>query len=103
MVPLLVRKNHLTQVTGFMVDLARKSVEGMQMNWVSYLINEIKKDYHEVQGFGYEFHFSWMIILITFVAWKMHEGANFPEIEPLESLAARFSTLWYTNDMLNQW
>jgi hypothetical protein len=35
----LVRKNHPTQVTGFMVDLAGKCVEGMQMNWVSYLVN----------------------------------------------------------------
>ena len=28
----LVRKNCPTQVTGFVVDLARKCVEGMQMN-----------------------------------------------------------------------
>jgi hypothetical protein len=28
----LVHKNHLTQVTGFVVDLAQKCVEGMQMN-----------------------------------------------------------------------
>jgi hypothetical protein len=31
------------------------------------------------------------------------EGAAFPEVEPSESLAARFSTLWYTNDMAKQW
>jgi hypothetical protein len=35
----LVRKNHPTQVIGFMVDLALKCVEGMQMNWASYLVN----------------------------------------------------------------
>jgi len=29
----------------------------------------------------------------------MTKRATFLEIEPLESLAARFSTLWYTNDM----
>jgi hypothetical protein len=39
----IVRKNHPTQVTGFMVDLAGKCVEGMQMNWASYLINELEK------------------------------------------------------------
>jgi hypothetical protein len=33
----------------------------------------------------------------------MPKGATFPKIEPSESLAARFSTLWYTNDMLKQW
>jgi hypothetical protein len=99
----LVRKNHPTQVTGFMVDLAGKCVEGMQMNWVSYLVNELEKDCREAQDLGYEFHFSWLIILIAFFAWKMPEGATFPEIEPSESLAARFSTLWYTNDMMKQW
>jgi hypothetical protein len=33
----------------------------------------------------------------------MLEGATFLEIEPSEILATRFSTLWYTNDMLKQW
>jgi hypothetical protein len=33
----------------------------------------------------------------------MIEGATFLEVEPSESLAARFSTLWYTNDMVKQW
>jgi hypothetical protein len=40
----LVRKNHPMQVTRFVVDLAGKCVEGMQMNWVSYLVNELEKD-----------------------------------------------------------
>jgi hypothetical protein len=35
------------QVTGFVVDLAGKCVEGMQMNWASYLINELEKDCRE--------------------------------------------------------
>jgi hypothetical protein len=94
-----IRKNHPTQVTGFMVDLAGKYVEGMQMNWASYLVNELEKDFHEAQDLGYEFHYSWMIILIAFVAWKMLELATFPEIEPLEPLVAQFSTMWYTNNI----
>jgi hypothetical protein len=92
----LVRKNRPTQVTGFIVDLAWKCVEDMQMNSVSYLVNELEKDCREGQDQGYEFHFSWLLILITFISWQMLEGATFPEVEPSESLAARFSTLWYT-------
>jgi hypothetical protein len=99
----LIRKNRLTQVTGFVVDLAGKCVEGMQMNWASYLVNELEKDCREAQDQGYEFHFSWLLVLITFVTWQMPEGVTFPEVEPSESLAARFSTLWYTNDMSKQW
>jgi hypothetical protein len=99
----IVRKNRPTHVTEFMVDLAGKCVEGMQMNWVSYLVNELKKDCHEAQDLGYKFHFSWLILLISFVAWKMPKGATFLEIEPSEPLDARFSTLWYTNNMSKKW
>jgi hypothetical protein len=45
----LVRNNCLTQVIGLVVYLAGKCVEGMQMNWVSYLVNELEKDYREMQ------------------------------------------------------
>jgi hypothetical protein len=69
------------------------------MNWMSYLINELEKEYHKVQDQGYELHFSWLLLLITFVSWKMSEEATFPEVEPSEPLVTRFSTLWYTNDM----
>jgi hypothetical protein len=76
----IVRNKCPTQVTGFVVDLAGKCVEGMQMNWVNYLVNELEKDFREAWDLGYEFHYSWLIILITFVTWKMLEGATFPEI-----------------------
>jgi hypothetical protein len=96
----LIRNNHPTQVTGFVVDLGGKCVEGMQMNWASYLINELEKECREAQDQGYEFHFSWLLVLISFVTWQMLEGVTFPKFEPSEPLAARFSTLWYTNDMV---
>jgi hypothetical protein len=56
-----------------MVDFAGKCVERIQMNWVNYLVNELEKDYYEAQDFEYEFHYSWLIILIAFVTWKMPE------------------------------
>jgi hypothetical protein len=95
----IVRKNCPTQVTRFMVDLAGKCVEGMQMKWVNYLVTKLEKDCREAQDLGYEFHYSWLIILIAFVTWEMPKGATFLDIEPSKSLVARFSTLWYTNDM----
>jgi hypothetical protein len=63
----LIRKNCPTQVIWFMVDLAEKCVEGMQMNWVSYLVNEIEKYCREAQDQGYKFHFTWFLVLISFV------------------------------------
>jgi hypothetical protein len=91
------------QVTGFVVDLTGKCVEGLQMNWVKYLVNQLELDYHEAQDQGYEFHFSWLLILITFVSWEMSEGATFPDIETFEPLSVKFTTLWYLSDMNKQW
>jgi hypothetical protein len=86
------------------VDLAGKWVEGMHMNKSNYLVNELEKDCREAHHLGYEFHYSWLIMLITFVAWNMPKGDSFPDIEPTKLLAAHFSTLiWYTNDMTKQW
>jgi hypothetical protein len=89
----LVRKNRPTQVMGFIVDLARKCVEGMKMNWASYLINHLEKYCHEAQDQGYKFHFSWLLILISFISWEMSEGATFPEINSSEPLAAKVTML----------
>jgi hypothetical protein len=99
----LVRKNWPTQVTEFVVDLAGKCTEVLHMNWVKYLVNYLEIDCREAQDQGYEFHFSWVLILIMFIAWEMLEGSTFPDIEPFEPLAAKFNTLWYSNDMNKQW
>jgi hypothetical protein len=40
----LVRKNKPMQVTVFVIDLAIKCVEGLQMNWASYLVNQLELD-----------------------------------------------------------
>jgi hypothetical protein len=73
------------------------------MNWAKYLVNQLELDYREAQDQGYEFHFSWLLILIAFIAWELPEGATFIKIEPFEPLAAKFCTLWYSSDMNKQW
>jgi hypothetical protein len=73
------------------------------MNWVRYLVNELEKDCCEVQDQGYKFHFSWLLVLVAFVSWETLEEMTFPEVDPSDPLAARFSTLWYTSDMAKQW
>jgi hypothetical protein len=67
------------------------------------LINQLEIECRQAQDQGYEFHFSWFLILIAFIAWELPEGALFPEIEPFEPLAAKFFTLWYSRDMNKQW
>jgi hypothetical protein len=72
------------------------------MNWVKYLVNQLEIDCREAQGEGHEFHFSWLLILITFVAWELPEGTTFLDLNPFDPLAMKFSTLWYSNDMSKQ-
>jgi hypothetical protein len=60
-------------------------------------------DCREVHDQGYEFHFRWLLILIFFIAWEIPEGVTFPDIEPFEPLAMKFSTLRYLSDMNKKW
>jgi hypothetical protein len=99
----LVHKNWPTQVTGFVIDLAGKCAEGLHMNWAKYLVNQLELDCKEVKDQGYQFHFSWLLILIMFNAWEMPEGVTFPNIEPFEPLVVKFSMLWYSSDMNKKW
>jgi hypothetical protein len=69
------------------------------MNWAKYLVNHLEIDCRQVQDQGYDFHFSWFLILITFITWEIPESATFLEIEPFKQLAAKFYTLWYSSDM----
>jgi hypothetical protein len=73
------------------------------MNWAKYLVNQLELDCREAQDQGYEFHFSWLLILIIFIFWEMPKGATFLDIESFEPLAAKFDTLWYSSDMNKQW
>jgi hypothetical protein len=66
-------------------------------------VNQLEIDCKEEQDQGYEFHFNWLLILITFISWEMSEGATFPDIEPFKPLAMKFSTLWYSSDMNKKW
>jgi hypothetical protein len=46
----IIRKKRPTQVTGFVVDLVGKCMEGLQMNWVKYLVNQLELDCREEQS-----------------------------------------------------
>jgi hypothetical protein len=66
-------------------------------------VNQLDQDFRKDQDQGYEFHFSWLLILIMFIAWEMLEGVTFPELEPFEPLAVNFTSLWYSSDMGKKW
>jgi hypothetical protein len=78
-------------------------MEGLQMKLKKYLVNQLDQDCYETQDQGYEFHFSWLLILIAFIDWEMLEGATFLELEPYEPLAAKFTSLSNSSDMGKKW
>ena len=39
------------------------------MNWEAYLLEEYFSDYVDAQDKVTPFHYSWLLILISFVAW----------------------------------
>lgn len=45
----LLHKNIPTKVSGFILELARKCIEGLQMNWARYLVNQLEIDCREAQ------------------------------------------------------
>jgi hypothetical protein len=89
----LVRKNRPTQVTGLVVDLTGKCIEGLHMNWVKYLVNQPELDCRKAHDQGYELHFSWLLIVIAFVALEIPEGETFLDIKPFKPLIVKFTTL----------
>jgi hypothetical protein len=64
---------------------------------------QVRERLSQARDQGYKFHFTWLLILIAFIAWEMLEGETFPKIEPSEPLAAKFTTLWYSSDMAKHW
>jgi hypothetical protein len=83
------------------VDLTGNCVEGLQMKWVKYLVNQLKVNFREAKDESYKFHFSWMLILIVFTSWDMSEGVTFPDIESFEPLVVKLTTLWDLSNMGN--
>jgi hypothetical protein len=79
-------------------------MHGRNIDELGQLISQsVRTRFYEAQDQGYEFHFSWLLILIAFPTWEMAKGATFPNIEAFEPLAVKFTTLKYSSDMEKQW
>jgi hypothetical protein len=47
------------------------------MSWEPFLLNQFLLDCTEAQDKGMEFHYPWLLILISFTAWEEPEDAQF--------------------------
>jgi hypothetical protein len=73
----LLRKCRRDQVPAGAITVTEKCVEGVQMNWETFLVNQFQIDYREAQDRGMEFHYAWLLILIALVAWREPKTHNF--------------------------
>jgi hypothetical protein len=65
----LLRKCCKDEVPAGVIVVTAKCAKGTFMSWVPYLSKLFQIDCKDVQDAGMEFHYSWLITLITFMGW----------------------------------
>ena len=77
--------------------LAALYTEGVQINWSHFLLNELLQDASLAQEEGTSFHYSWLLILISFIVC-----AELADYQPLDLhvsyRGARYKNLWFSPD-----
>jgi hypothetical protein len=73
----LLRKCKKDQVPTWVIVVAEQCVEGTTMSRDTLLLNPFLLDYTKYQDKGMDFHYSWLLILISFKAWVVPEDVWF--------------------------
>ena len=94
----LIRKCRPTEVPAPVIRIAMNCAEGYNYNWAAYLAKEFLEDARDAQEKGRPFHYSWLLILIALVGWKLPTEAQFVELNPGMPGAARYASLWISSD-----
>ena len=71
----------LNQCTIGTIFAAQQCTMSVQMNWLTYLLNELLEDAADAQEKGNILNYSWLLILISFVAWEEpldYQGVDVP-------------------------
>ena len=71
------------------------------MNWLTYLLNEFFTDVVDAQEKGKFFSYSWLLILISVVAWD--ELPHYQGVDVLMPCrGVQYQNLWYDKDNVRQ-
>lgn len=87
----IMHKYRAHEVPAPVVSLAMQCNKGVQFNWAKYLCKYSLDDFCEVQEEGKGFHYMWLLLLITPIAWRMPEDSQFPTTNLELYEAAKFS------------
>jgi hypothetical protein len=67
---------------------------------VPYLLNQVLVDYMDVQDNGIQFHYSWLLIVISLVGWNEPRFLMF--VGKGKCYTMRYENLWKDKDNKNQ-
>jgi hypothetical protein len=70
-------------------------------SWAPYLLNQLLVDCRDAQDNGYEFHYSFLIILISLVGWQEPKFSAFLDRKG-KCYVARYESLWQAKENKNK-
>jgi len=87
----------LKQVPTYAIKMTEQWLRGIYFKWAVYLCSGLHQDCWETIENGGFFHYSWLIVIIAFEAWKGLQGWDFNEVPMGKCLATRYASLWATS------
>jgi hypothetical protein len=82
--------------------MAEKCVEGTTMSWAPFLLNQFLLDCAESQDKGMEFHYPWLLILISFTAWGESRGCTVLRDEREAMHSGKVPNFWFSTNKRRQ-
>lgn len=70
----VMRKCLADEVSTLVISLAAQCMKGVQYNWAQYFCKEFLLNFCEAQDDGKAFHYTWLLLLISVVVWRLPEG-----------------------------
>jgi hypothetical protein len=75
----MLRKCCKEEVPTGVVAAAAQCTNGTSLSWAPYLLNLFLEDCKDVHYLGTEFHYSWLLMLITLMGWRESPYSYFCE------------------------
>ena len=66
------------------------------MNWSTFLVNEFLEHCREAHEKPQLFHYAWLLILISLVAWREINETQFFDITHKPFIAPKYTNIWFT-------
>ena len=89
----MMRKCQVATIPAYVIQLASRCEKGACFNWSQCLCNKFLENVREAQDHGRAFCYSWLLLLITLVAWEALEDLVLPELEPDMCVQAQYANL----------